>query len=159
MSLPARQITFGRSNVNLQQQQQYQQQQQQNFGLALPGAGNPYLNRAAPGPSPLSNSFSVPQSSQPLPQPTQPQAPTSTSTTPPQPQNAVAGPSTPPQTSVPATPAPLTLEQQHITAVEGIVPTLQNIVATVNLDCRLDLKTIALHARNAEYNPKVCTTS
>jgi TATA-box binding protein (TBP) (component of TFIID and TFIIIB) len=31
----------------------------------------------------------------------------------------------------------------------------RNIVATVNLDCRLDLKTIALHARNAEYNPKV----
>lgn len=40
----------------------------------------------------------------------------------------------------------------------GIVPTLQNIVATVNLDCRLDLKTIALHARNAEYNPKVYST-
>ncbi|KAI5296959.1 hypothetical protein KEM56_005190, partial [Ascosphaera pollenicola] len=39
--------------------------------------------------------------------------------------------------------------------VSGIVPTLQNIVATVNLDCRLDLKTIALHARNAEYNPKL----
>ena len=38
----------------------------------------------------------------------------------------------------------------------GIVPTLQNIVATVNLSARLDLKTIALHARNAEYNPKVC---
>ncbi|KAB2569173.1 TATA-box-binding protein [Lasiodiplodia theobromae] len=35
-----------------------------------------------------------------------------------------------------------------------IVPTLQNVVATVNLDCRLDLKTIGLHARNAEYNPK-----
>ena len=34
---------------------------------------------------------------------------------------------------------------------------IQNIVATVNLDCRLDLKTIALHARNAEYNPKVGT--
>lgn len=41
-----------------------------------------------------------------------------------------------------------------ITNVQGIVPTLQNIVATVNLECRLDLKTIALHARNAEYNPK-----
>ncbi|KAJ1962057.1 TATA-binding protein (TBP) [Dipsacomyces acuminosporus] len=41
-----------------------------------------------------------------------------------------------------------------IAGVAGIVPTLQNIVATVNLDCRLDLKTIALHARNAEYNPK-----
>lgn len=38
--------------------------------------------------------------------------------------------------------------------ISGIVPTLQNIVATVNLDCKLDLKTIALHARNAEYNPK-----
>lgn len=37
----------------------------------------------------------------------------------------------------------------------GIVPTLQNVVATVNLGCKLDLKQIALHARNAEYNPKV----
>ncbi|RZC55326.1 hypothetical protein C5167_014187 [Papaver somniferum] len=37
----------------------------------------------------------------------------------------------------------------------GIVPTLQNIVSTVNLDCKLDLKAIALQARNAEYNPKV----
>jgi len=52
-------------------------------------------------------------------------------------------------------------QQQAIVKAEGqddsapgIVPTLQNIVATVNLDCRLDLKTIALHARNAEYNPK-----
>ena len=30
----------------------------------------------------------------------------------------------------------------------------RNLVATVNLDCKLDLKTITLHARNAEYNPK-----
>ena len=29
-------------------------------------------------------------------------------------------------------------------------PLKRNIVATVNLDCRLDLKTIALHARNAD---------
>ena len=36
----------------------------------------------------------------------------------------------------------------------GIVPQLQNIVSTVNLGCKLDLKRIALHARNAEYNPK-----
>eukprot|EP01115_Flamella_aegyptia_P005480 TRINITY_DN22_c3_g1_i3.p1 TRINITY_DN22_c3_g1~~TRINITY_DN22_c3_g1_i3.p1 ORF type:complete len:137 (-),score=39.57 TRINITY_DN22_c3_g1_i3:62-472(-) len=36
----------------------------------------------------------------------------------------------------------------------GIVPTLQNIVSTVNLGCTLDLKQIALRARNAEYNPK-----
>ena len=30
----------------------------------------------------------------------------------------------------------------------------RNIVSTVNLCCKLDLKKIALHARNAEYNPK-----
>ena len=33
-------------------------------------------------------------------------------------------------------------------------PVLQNIVATCNLAVELDLKVIALHARNAEYNPK-----
>ena len=38
---------------------------------------------------------------------------------------------------------------------QRIVPTLQNIVATVNSDCHLDLKTIVLHTRNAEYNPRL----
>ncbi|KDQ49449.1 hypothetical protein JAAARDRAFT_63735 [Jaapia argillacea MUCL 33604] len=33
----------------------------------------------------------------------------------------------------------------HITAVEGIMPMLQNIIAMVNLNCHLDLKTITLH--------------
>ncbi|KAJ8896753.1 hypothetical protein PR048_002098 [Dryococelus australis] len=50
----------------------------------------------------------------------------------------------------PATPAPMTPSSTD----PGIVPTLQNIVSTVNLGCKLDLKKIALHARNAEYNPK-----
>ncbi|WFD31067.1 TATA-binding protein (TBP) [Malassezia sp. CBS 17886] len=56
-------------------------------------------------------------------------------------------------------PAPIT--EQTLSNTHGIVPTLhdinavaRNIVATVNLEARLDLKTIALHARNAEYNPK-----
>ncbi|KAJ1691235.1 hypothetical protein LUZ63_015390 [Rhynchospora breviuscula] len=35
-----------------------------------------------------------------------------------------------------------------------ILPDLQNVVSTVNLNCKLDLKAVALHARNAEYNPK-----
>jgi hypothetical protein len=35
-----------------------------------------------------------------------------------------------------------------------VAATHRNLVATVNLDCKLDLKTITLHARNAEYNPK-----
>jgi len=52
---------------------------------------------------------------------------------------------------IPNTPAATPVAQQ---TGSGLTPTLQNIVATVNLDCRLDLKTIALHARNAEYNPK-----
>jgi transcription initiation factor TFIID TATA-box-binding protein len=41
--------------------------------------------------------------------------------------------------------------EQH---ASGIIPTLQNIVATVNLGCKLELKTIAMRARNAEYNPR-----
>jgi len=156
-ALPARQITFGRTNASQQQQPfQFQQPQQPHGGLALPGGATVYQQQPAtnsnlslpgPGPSPLSNSFTP--AKPPSPATAAPVTAAATS-------NAVAGPSTPPaSTPVPATPAPLTLEQQHITAVEGIVPTLQNIVATVNLDCRLDLKTIALHARNAEYNPKV----
>lgn len=40
------------------------------------------------------------------------------------------------------------------THVSGILPVIQNIVATVNLGCKLDLKNIALQARNAEFNPK-----
>ncbi|KAF5373173.1 hypothetical protein D9758_001548 [Tetrapyrgos nigripes] len=151
-----KQQQFQQQQAQLQQQQQ-QQQQQQSRGLALP-ASNPYLPKPStglslPGPSPLSNSYQPPTAQQAFPQTTHTQSQSQTPpSSAPSPSNAVAGPSTPPASA--ATPAPLTLEQQHITAVEGIVPTLQNIVATVNLDCRLDLKTIALHARNAEYNPK-----
>lgn len=150
--LPARQLNFGRPAPQAQHaqwQQQQQQHQQAQYGqpihgLALPGGGNPYV---AP------NSLSLPGPST-IAQPVKPQAATIQPTLP-TPATTVAAAPTPSASAVPSTPAPLTLEQQHITAVEGIVPQLQNIVATVNLDCRLDLKTIALHARNAEYNPKV----
>jgi transcription initiation factor TFIID TATA-box-binding protein len=37
---------------------------------------------------------------------------------------------------------------------ENREPKLENIVSTVNLDCQLDPHKIALHAKNAEYNPK-----
>ncbi|KAK9701100.1 Transcription factor TFIID (or TATA-binding protein, TBP) [Popillia japonica] len=59
----------------------------------------------------------------------------------------------PPPSLGPATPSPMTPMTPH-SADPGIVPQLQNIVSTVNLNCKLDLKKIALHARNAEYNPK-----
>jgi transcription initiation factor TFIID TATA-box-binding protein len=175
-SLPTRQLNFGgrsqyqppQSQTQVQQQQSQQQQPQQSHnGLALPSASNPYYAASGlvlPGPGPVTASSTQPSFYNSQAAAVKPAPPTAsqTSTAPQAPAPsaapaAIAGPSTPPS-QVPATPAPLTLEQQHITAVEGIVPTLQNIVATVNLDCRLDLKTIALHARNAEYNPKVGTT-
>lgn len=59
----------------------------------------------------------------------------------------------------PAAATPLIAEnvEAEMTAhVSGITPQLQNVVATVNLGTKLDLKEIAMNARNAEYNPKVC---
>ncbi|KAF5922753.1 hypothetical protein HPG69_013098 [Diceros bicornis minor] len=41
-----------------------------------------------------------------------------------------------------------------VSECSGIVPQLQNVVSTVNVACKLDLRKIALHARNVEYNPK-----
>lgn len=62
--------------------------------------------------------------------------------------SATLFPSTPSGPMTPMTPI------TPSSADPGIVPQLQNIVSTVNLGCKLDLKKIALHARNAEYNPK-----
>jgi len=54
-----------------------------------------------------------------------------------------------PNSVAPATPyTPRPVDVSHLQ------PSLQNIVSTVNLGCKLDLKRIALQARNAEYNPK-----
>lgn len=36
----------------------------------------------------------------------------------------------------------------------GPVPTIQNVVCTVNLECHLDLPKINFRTRNSEYNPK-----
>lgn len=44
------------------------------------------------------------------------------------------------------------MESQHTSS--NIVPTIQNVISTVNLDCKLDLHQIVSLARNAEYNPK-----
>ena len=38
--------------------------------------------------------------------------------------------------------------------IEKCKPQLQNIVSTADLCCKLDLRNIALQAKNAEYNPK-----
>lgn len=68
----------------------------------------------------------------------------------PGPSSAASSSYTTPSTMNPASPqTPMSTAENA-----GIVPQLQNIVSTVNLGCKLDLKKIALHARNAEYNPK-----
>ncbi|KAM4013034.1 TATA box-binding protein-like 2 [Anomaloglossus baeobatrachus] len=56
--------------------------------------------------------------------------------------------------SMPITPMTPMTPMTPVSEASGIIPQLQNIVSTVNLACKLDLKKIALHARNAEYNPK-----
>ncbi|KAI4874644.1 hypothetical protein NFI96_031133 [Prochilodus magdalenae] len=61
---------------------------------------------------------------------------------------------TPLYTTTPLTPMTPITPATPASESSGIVPQLQNIVSTVNLGCKLDLKTIALRARNAEYNPK-----
>ncbi|KAF8520184.1 TBP-domain-containing protein [Hysterangium stoloniferum] len=142
--LPARPIVFPSRNYN--QQQQSQQQQQQNSQQQQQQLQSSPSSSSLPGPSNISYL--------PLSNPPSTYLPPSNGTQGPPGPTADAKGAAPTPSAAPATPQPLTLEQQHITAVDGIVPTLQNIVATVNLDCRLDLKTIALHARNAEYNPK-----
>ncbi|XP_069955115.1 TATA-box-binding protein [Cherax quadricarinatus] len=49
---------------------------------------------------------------------------------------------------------PHSMMQPHTPVSNVFSYKIRNIVSTVNLNCKLDLKKIALHARNAEYNPK-----
>jgi len=58
----------------------------------------------------------------------------------------------PPSLAPPSTMPPSTAMTPISMGVQP--PQLQNIVSTVNLQCKLELKQIALNARNAEYNPK-----
>ncbi|CAG4971506.1 unnamed protein product [Parnassius apollo] len=136
-------------NAMQQQQQHLQQQQQQHslaslgssplvgFGASLMGTPQRSMHTYAP-----TASYATPQ------QMMQPQTP----------QNMMSpmitsGSLVGQQVLGQASPAPMTPMTPH-SADPGILPQLQNIVSTVNLNCKLDLKKIALHARNAEYNPK-----
>ncbi|XP_075974238.1 TATA binding protein [Anticarsia gemmatalis] len=130
----------------MQQQHQHQQQQQQQQALAAMssplvgfGLGTPQRSVHAYAPAP---SYATPQQ---MMQPQTPQNMMSPMIT----SGSLAGQ----QMLSQASPAPMTPMTPH-SADPGILPQLQNIVSTVNLNCKLDLKKIALHARNAEYNPK-----
>ncbi|KAB5562231.1 hypothetical protein PHYPO_G00015550 [Pangasianodon hypophthalmus] len=63
-------------------------------------------------------------------------------------------PAASPFCNLPMTPMTPMTPVAPVAESSGIIPQLQNIVSTVNLACPLDLKAIALQARNAEYNPK-----
>lgn len=117
------------NSLSILEEQQRQQQQQQAQQAQQANAGLPGMSGQTPQ---LFHSQTVAGS-------------TTTAlpgNTPLHPYNTPLTPMTP---ITPATPA---------SESSGIVPQLQNIVSTVNLGCKLDLKTIALRARNAEYNPK-----
>ena len=70
------------------------------------------------------------------------------------PSSAGAGPSSQDGGEDPSTSTAVSAAWTPAENPSGIKPILQNIVATCNLATELDLKTIALKARNAEYNPK-----
>lgn len=130
--------------IQQQQSQQYQQLQQlhsmspnMQSGMLMNLTSQKNIHTYAPTPS-----FATPQS---LMQPQTPQNMMS----PIVPQSSQIAP----PSIGPATPGPMT-PMTPASADPGILPQLQNIVSTVNLNCKLDLKKIALHARNAEYNPK-----
>ncbi|CAH4037773.1 TATA-box-binding protein [Pieris brassicae] len=136
----------------MQQQQQHQNQQHQQqqhslaslgssplvgFGASLMGTPQRSMHTYAP-----TASYATPQ------QMMQPQTPQNMMSP------MISGGSITGQQMLSQTcPSPMTPMTPH-SADPGILPQLQNIVSTVNLFCKLDLKKIALHARNAEYNPK-----
>ncbi|XP_063994228.1 TATA-box-binding protein [Diachasmimorpha longicaudata] len=133
---------------NALQQQQQQSQQQYQLGPLHSMSPNlqsgmlmltPQRTMHTYAPTPA---FATPQSLM------QPQTPQNMMSPIVQPINQIAPPSIGPSTPGPMTP------MTPASADPGILPQLQNIVSTVNLNCKLDLKRIALHARNAEYNPK-----
>jgi transcription initiation factor TFIID TATA-box-binding protein len=59
---------------------------------------------------------------------------------------------------LPPTPATFNSNNSNFThnqtSETSITPSIQNIVSTINMGCHLNLKKIALAARNSEYNPK-----
>ncbi|KAK0161076.1 hypothetical protein PV327_009593 [Microctonus hyperodae] len=126
-----------------QQQQQYQLQQLHTMspnlqsGMLMMSTPQKTMHTYAPTPA-----FATPQSLM------QPQTPQNMMSPVIQPSSQIA-----PMSIGPSTPGPMT-PMTPASADPGILPQLQNIVSTVNLNCKLDLKKIALHARNAEYNPK-----
>lgn len=131
----------------------------------------PSVKPDSPAPTPLqpvttASSSNQSQSQTPSTEPVQTLSPNHSSTTACVATSSIRSPATPalPQPSPLITyqpfqsigtpgPPPMTPITPH-SVDAGIEPKLQNIVSTVNLGCKLDLKRIALHARNAEYNPK-----
>nr|XP_057944766.1 TATA-box-binding protein isoform X1 [Doryrhamphus excisus] len=138
----------------LEEHQRQQQQAAQQAQQASAGNFNPFqllntvvfISDFAEVFTPPSPSAGLPGTSGQTPQLFHSQAVTGSTTT--------ALPGNTPLYNTPLTPMTPITPATPASESSGIVPQLQNIVSTVNLGCKLDLKTIALRARNAEYNPK-----
>ncbi|XP_021012081.1 TATA box-binding protein-like protein 2 isoform X2 [Mus caroli] len=63
-------------------------------------------------------------------------------------------PETPNSNALPVALISSMMPMNPVPGFSGIVPQLQNVVSTANLACKLDLRKIALNAKNTEYNPK-----
>ncbi|KAI7676920.1 hypothetical protein KC319_g4209, partial [Hortaea werneckii] len=49
---------------------------------------------------------------------------------------------------------PSNLTNPNIPPFTGTGPTISNVVAGMDVNCLIDLKTVAMHCRNSLYNPK-----
>ncbi|NP_001153317.1 TATA binding protein [Nasonia vitripennis] len=131
----------------LQQQQESQQQQQYHMQPQMHSM-NALQNNMMQTPQKtmhtyaMNQPFATPQSMM------QPQTPQNIMSPLVQPSSQIA-----PSSMGPSTPGPMT-PMTPASADPAILPQVQNIVSTVNLNGKLDLKKIALHARNAEFIPK-----
>ncbi|XP_014670016.1 PREDICTED: TATA-box-binding protein 2-like [Priapulus caudatus] len=140
--------------MSQQQQDELERQRQHQANVMISGFGiQPSLSVQQPQQSPIGMQFGQVQASSPQSNHNQQPQIMSPATVafPPAPSSVMSNmyPPTPGPPMTPMTPfTPISQESS------GIVPQLQNIVSTINLGCKLDLKKIALHARNAEYNPK-----
>ncbi|KAL1374245.1 hypothetical protein pipiens_018197 [Culex pipiens pipiens] len=129
------------------------------YGMPSIGMGTPNKHTYAPSFA-APQSLIQPQTPQSLMSPMVPMQETKASATPSyQQQNSTGGgsvrdPDNIGSVNIHSTMGPATPMTPMTPSEPAILPQLQNIVSTVNLSCRLDLKKIALHARNAEYNPK-----
>lgn len=121
--------------------------QQQSSSVARPIVAGPVIASAGPARSTFTSPWAAAAAATPVTSATSPAATISTAT------SSTATSSTV-DTNSPGVPIGGSSNSGLAGPASGVLPTISNIVSSVNLDCRLDLKVIALNSRNSEYNPR-----